>query len=275
MTIGRKSESFVMLLLSTQFILVKQKSNATQVEERLAVLREVYSPLKKGSQEWTKLIKSGKIWEKYFRPFEWRTQDYDFQAKYGDFLKEIDALKASAKNPVVDFLRSMTVSSKVVPYVRIVRYTKSLEFTQKELQFLKDSETPLPLPSSLSVEPENETPSHSFEGYTNGEVELEDDKFHDNEEDRSRVTWLYLYCLSAPNGSFCIDGKVHTVQFRDESNKNSGLHPIIIACRILSNLPSYSPIYDEYGATLFLAQAEKDSTRGSAKHIQCFNEVPI
>ncbi|CAG8597153.1 11094_t:CDS:2 [Funneliformis mosseae] len=206
------------------FILVKQKSNATQVEERLAGLREVYSPLMNYKKGWTKLIKSGKIWENYFRPFEWRAQDY---AKYGDFLKEIDALKVSAKNPVVDFLRSMI----------------------KELQFLKDSETLLPLPSSPSVEPENETPSHSFEGYNNGEVELEDDKFHDNEDeliqhagDRSRVTWLYLYCLSAPNGSFCIDGKVHTVQFRDKSNKNRGLHPIIIACRILSTFLHNHPL---------------------------------
>ncbi|CAG8597135.1 11093_t:CDS:2 [Funneliformis mosseae] len=30
---------------------------------------------------------------------------------------------------------------------------------------------------------------------------------------------------------------------------------------------------EEYGATLFLAQTEKDST--GLKHIQCFNEVPI
>jgi hypothetical protein len=25
--------------------------------------------------EWVKLIKSGKIWENYFRPFEWRKED--------------------------------------------------------------------------------------------------------------------------------------------------------------------------------------------------------
>src|SRR6185295_2225806 len=40
---------------------------------------QVYSPLiihKEGSEEWSKLIKSGKVWENYFCPFEWRAQDY-------------------------------------------------------------------------------------------------------------------------------------------------------------------------------------------------------
>jgi Fic family protein len=80
------------------------------------------------------------------------------------------------------------------------------------------------------------------------------------------------------------------IQFRDESIKNSGLHPIIVACRILSTFLHIHPFIDgngrvgcsimalylirngyppivfqqvpreEYGATLFLAQAEKDST---------------
>lgn len=79
------------------------------------------------------------------------------------------------------------------------------------------------------------------------------------------------------------------IQFRDE-NISSGLHPIIIACRILSTFLHIHPFIDgngrvgrsimalylirngyppivfqqvpreQYGATLFLAQAEKDST---------------
>ncbi|CAG8437533.1 7141_t:CDS:10 [Diversispora eburnea] len=62
-----------------------------------------------GSQEWAKLIKSGKVWENYFHPFEWHAQDYDFQAKYIDFLKTIDDLKAFSKISSVDILRKMTV----------------------------------------------------------------------------------------------------------------------------------------------------------------------
>jgi hypothetical protein len=32
--------------------------------------------LDKGSQEQIKLLKSGKVWENYFRPLEWHTEDY-------------------------------------------------------------------------------------------------------------------------------------------------------------------------------------------------------
>ncbi|CAG8815855.1 13240_t:CDS:2, partial [Racocetra persica] len=90
---------------------------------RLDVLRKVYSPLlihKEGTQEWNKLIESGKVWEDCFRPFEWRAQDY-----------LIDGLKTSAKISSVDILKRLTVN-----------------FAQHNM--------PLPAPSSLSDKPENE-----------------------------------------------------------------------------------------------------------------------
>ena len=46
---------------------------------------QVYSPLlihEEGSPEWNKLAKSGKVWEDYFRPFEWRAQDYGMIISY-------------------------------------------------------------------------------------------------------------------------------------------------------------------------------------------------
>src|ERR1051325_2072812 len=71
----------------------------------------------------------------------------EFQAKYGDFLKEIDALKASAKIPVVDLLRNMTVSFSQQSCA-IEGNTLGLYDTQKVWNyFLKDLEIPLPEPS--------------------------------------------------------------------------------------------------------------------------------
>jgi hypothetical protein len=209
----------------------------------------------------------------------------DFQAKYDDFLKEIDALKASAKIPAVDLLRSMTVSFSQQSCA-IEGNTLGLYDTQKVWNslrrnfdlnnFLKDSETPLPTPSSLSDEPENEVIeirnhllathflystlydlTHEIDlchikrlhrillkDTPMEKVELEDDKFHDNEDEliqhagdfrkievESRgsiytvypVSYYYSFVILlptfdydfafsiAPNGSSCINGKIYTI----------------------------------------------------------------
>ncbi|CAG8454772.1 8323_t:CDS:2 [Scutellospora calospora] len=89
--------------------------------ERLDMLKKVYLPLltyKEETQEWSKLIKSGK-------------------AEYTDFLKAIDSLKASSRISSVDILKGLTKN-----------------FSLND--FLKNIDTPLPALSSLSDKLENE-----------------------------------------------------------------------------------------------------------------------
>ncbi|CAG8644977.1 4124_t:CDS:2, partial [Paraglomus brasilianum] len=85
-----------------------------QLEERNALLKEIYTPsfskLKKGTKEYLDLGKSGKVWENYFRPFEWRAQDYDFYAKNSGFMDEISVIKDTIEIPVKDLLQRMIVS---------------------------------------------------------------------------------------------------------------------------------------------------------------------
>ncbi|KAF0512562.1 Fic-domain-containing protein [Gigaspora margarita] len=229
--------------------------------ERLDILKKVYSPLlihKEGTQEWSKLIKSVKVWEDYFRPFEWRAQDYYFQAEYANFLKAIDGLKASSRISSVDILKRLTVDF-AQHSCAIEGNTLKLAETQKVWNtlkknfslndFLKNIDTPLPAPSSLFDKPENKVIELSLE-------------------------------VPALMKRF--------IQFRDES-QNSGLHSLIIASRILLTFLHIHPFADgnghvgrsimvlylirngllpvvvqdipreEYTSTLFLAQAEKDS----------------
>ncbi|RIA83150.1 hypothetical protein C1645_743291 [Glomus cerebriforme] len=105
-------------------------------------------------------------------------------------------------------------------------------------------------------------------------VELEDDKFHDNEDELIQHTGDFRKIEVESRGSIYtvyplpmeVPALVEKfIQFRDESIKNSDLHPIIIACRILSTFLHIHPLLmqvprEEYGATLFLAQAEENST---------------
>ncbi|RHZ62856.1 hypothetical protein Glove_334g33 [Diversispora epigaea] len=300
--------------------------------ERIKVLRKVYSPLmvhKEGSQEWTKLIKSGKVWENYFHPFEWRAQDYDFQAKHIDFLKAIDDLKVSSKISSVDILRKLTVSF-TEQSCAIEGNTLGLEETQKVWNllknrfnlddFLKNQKMPLPAPSFLSVKPENEVieiRNHLLATYflyntlyeLEREIDFEDiKKIHrillkDTRIERTELKEGYKHVGEFRKLEVGAYGFVNTVypfsmevpalmerfiQFRDES-KNSGLHPLIIASRILSTFLHVHPFIDgngrvgrsimalylirhgyppvvyrsftrnEYISTIFLAQAEKDS----------------
>ncbi|CAJ0627401.1 2350_t:CDS:2 [Entrophospora sp. SA101] len=85
-----------------------------QLEERKALLKEIYTPsfskLKKGTKEYLDLGKSGKVWENYFRPFEWRAQDYDFYARHSCFMDEISVIKDTIEIPVKDLLQRMIVS---------------------------------------------------------------------------------------------------------------------------------------------------------------------
>ncbi|CAG8624127.1 30068_t:CDS:2 [Gigaspora margarita] len=257
--------------------------------ERLDVLKKVYSPLlihKEGTQEWSKLIKSGKIWEDYFRPFEWY-----FQAEYADFLKAIDGLKASSRISSVDILKRLTVDF-AQHSCAIEGNTLKLAETQKVWNtlkknfslndFLKNIDTPLPAPSSLSDKPENEVievRNHLLATYflyntfyeSGHEIDLDGIK---------TVHRIMLKDTSLERIEFEVEarGSIYTVyplplevpalmkrfiQFRDES-QNSGLHPLIIASRILSTFLHVHPFADdipreEYTSTLFLAQAEKDS----------------
>ncbi|CAG8631197.1 2731_t:CDS:2, partial [Diversispora eburnea] len=52
---------------------------------------------KKSMIECNELAIFEKVWENYFCPFEWRAQDYDYQAKDNFFLPMIDSLKCDSK----------------------------------------------------------------------------------------------------------------------------------------------------------------------------------
>jgi hypothetical protein len=96
---------------------------------------QIYAPfanLTKESPEYWELADSGKVWENYFRPFDWRTKDYgtncvvmflqrstvimpivflvDYQEKNTELLKEIESLKANALIPPRKLLKRMIVS---------------------------------------------------------------------------------------------------------------------------------------------------------------------
>jgi hypothetical protein len=42
--------------------------------------------------DWAKLIRSGKVWENYFGPFEWREKDYGNELKKNLFCFNFDKL---------------------------------------------------------------------------------------------------------------------------------------------------------------------------------------
>ncbi|CAG8599479.1 1564_t:CDS:2 [Acaulospora morrowiae] len=301
-------------------------------KQRLDMLTKVYSPLmihKEGSQEWTKLIKSGKSGRTTF-------VHLSFQAEYSDFLKAIDGLKGSSKVSSVDLLQGLTVGF-TQQSCAIEGNTLGLKETQKVWNslnkncnlsdFLKNQEMLLPAPSVLSDKPENEVieiRNHLLATYFLYNIsykwkhEIDFDgikKIHRIllKDTRVKIVKLeegqaYDYSLHQHAGEFRkleveARGSVSTVyplpmevpalmerfiQFWYES-KNSGLHPLIIASRILSTFLHIHPFIDgnehvgrlimalylirngyppiifqdinreEYGSTLFLAQTEKDS----------------
>ncbi|CAG8762406.1 9953_t:CDS:2, partial [Cetraspora pellucida] len=241
----------------------------------------------------------------------------------------IDGLKASSRISSVDILKRLTVSF-AQHSCAIEGNTLELAETQKVWNtlkknfslndFLKNIDTPLPAPSSLSDKPENEVievRNHLLATYFlyNTFYEL------DHEIDLDGIKTVHRIMLkdtSLERIEFGEDfqragefrktevearGSMYTVyplplevpalmerfiQFRDES-QNSGLHPLIIASRILSTFLHVHPFADgngrvgrsimalylirnglppvvfqdipreEYTSTLFLAQAEKDS----------------
>ncbi|CAG8524285.1 1957_t:CDS:2 [Paraglomus occultum] len=65
-----------------------------------------FSKLKPGTKKYLDLVKSGKVWENYFRPFEWRAQDYDFCAKHSGFLDEMSTIKNTIEIPAEELQRS-------------------------------------------------------------------------------------------------------------------------------------------------------------------------
>ncbi|CAG8624024.1 3143_t:CDS:2, partial [Paraglomus occultum] len=262
--------------------------------QRIYALRKVYSPLlihKKGSQEWIKLINSGKVWEDYFRPFEWRAQDYDFQAEYNRFLKVIDGIKGSSKIPSVDLLRGMIVSftqhscameGNTLGLRETQRVWNSLNKNCNLGDFLKNQEMMLPAPNILSDKPEDEVieiRNHLLATYflynnlykCEHEIDLDSiKKVHrillkdtpmeviELEEDEAHDRSLYQHAGEFRKVEVEARGSVYTVyplpaevpalmerfiQFRDGS-KNSGLHPLIIASRILSTFLHVHPFID-------------------------------
>ncbi|CAG8772063.1 30888_t:CDS:2 [Gigaspora margarita] len=63
-----------------------------------------------GTKEYLDLGKSGKVWENYFCPFEWRAQDYDFYVKNSSFLDEISVIKDTIEIPTKDLFQRMIVN---------------------------------------------------------------------------------------------------------------------------------------------------------------------
>src|ERR1044071_7427121 len=98
------------------------------------------------------------VWQSFSLNADLSFFSTDFQAD-GDLLKTIDTLKASAKIPSVDILRHMTVRF-TQQSCAIEGNTLGLSDTQNIWDslvrdynlddFLKDSEAPFPVPSSLS-----------------------------------------------------------------------------------------------------------------------------
>ncbi|CAB4427405.1 unnamed protein product [Rhizophagus irregularis] len=141
---------------------------ASRVEKRLAVLNKIYSPLMiyhKEKLDWAKLIRSGKVWENYFGPFEWREKDYEFRSKYADVLKEIDAFKDSKKVTAANFLQSMTASftqqscaleGNKLGIIDTQKIWNSLKKNYNFDNIMTNWNIPLPAPSSLSDKEENE-----------------------------------------------------------------------------------------------------------------------
>ncbi|RIB21891.1 fido domain-containing protein [Gigaspora rosea] len=68
-------------------------------------LYTLFLKIKEGTKEYLDLGKSGKVWENYFRPFEWRAQDYDFYAENSSFLDKISAIKDTIEIPTKDLQR--------------------------------------------------------------------------------------------------------------------------------------------------------------------------
>ncbi|CAB4437585.1 unnamed protein product [Rhizophagus irregularis] len=141
---------------------------SSRVEKRLAVLNKIYSPLMiyhKEKLDWAKLIRSGKVWENYFGPFEWREKDYEFRSKYADVLKEIDAFKDSKKVTAANFLQSMTASftqqscaleGNKLGIIDTQKIWNSLKKNYNFDNIMTNWNIPLPAPSSLSDKEENE-----------------------------------------------------------------------------------------------------------------------
>ena len=165
----------------------------------------------------------------------------DFQAEYGDILKKIDDLKASAEISAVDRLRRMTVSfsqqscaieENTIGLVETQKIWNSLGRNYDLDNFLKDPETPLPAPSSLSDEPENkviEIRNHLLATHflystlynitheidlshikrlqrillKDIPVELEDGKFHDNKDELNQYAGDFRKLEVEARGLMC------------------------------------------------------------------------
>ncbi|GBC06512.1 hypothetical protein RclHR1_00690002 [Rhizophagus clarus] len=291
--------------------------------------------------EWTTLISSGKVWKDFFRPFEWRAKDYEFQSIYADLFKEIDAFKASNKVSAVDFLKSMTVSF-TQQSCALEGNTLGIIDTQKIWNSLREKyilenivqnwNMPLPEPSSLSDKEENEVieiRNHLIATYylynalygTKKDIDfddikkihrillkntpmenaqLNDDDFFDNRFQREFMPRIGKF-RKLDVDSRVSDYTVHPfpvevpalleslIQFRNKKVPDN-IHPLMVACRILSafhhihpfityNGPvgrlimahylihnDYPPVIfhqinkDEYNSTLFMSQVEMDST---------------
>ncbi|RHZ63489.1 hypothetical protein Glove_329g65 [Diversispora epigaea] len=93
-----------------------------QLPERNALLKEIYTPsfsqFEKGSKEYWDLGRSGKVWENYFRPFEFEFRPKDnesiesieiFEEKCAH-LEELSSIKDTIEISTKDLLQRMIVS---------------------------------------------------------------------------------------------------------------------------------------------------------------------
>ncbi|RGB23047.1 fido domain-containing protein [Rhizophagus diaphanus] len=144
-----------------------QDFSPEQEAERLMLFKKIYAPLYEFNKSpgLTELLESGKLWENYFRPFEFMARDYNYQVRVKDLLEGIDNLKASIKISPVNILQRITTSfshsscaieGNKLALVETQGIWKSLNKNCDLDRFLKNWEMPFPAPKSLSDKPENE-----------------------------------------------------------------------------------------------------------------------
>ncbi|RGB24003.1 hypothetical protein C1646_773698 [Rhizophagus diaphanus] len=265
-TYGTRKNQLHLLFLSNKNF---QDFSPEQEAERLMLLKKIYAPLYEFNKGpgLTELLESGKLWENYFRPFEFMAWDYNYQVKVKDLLEGIDNLKASIKISPVNILQRITASfshsscaieGNKLPLVETREIWKLLNKNCDLDHFLKNWRMPFPAPKSLSDKPENEREINLDDIKDVHKIMLRDMPvgsygFEDNdiqnvgEFRKVGVMASDVYETVYPYPEEVLALMKRFIQFRNEYINNNNLHPLIIASRVFSIFVHIYPFIDGNG----------------------------